>query len=449
MEKPKLQAELPISQKKNINRRQFFKRAAGAAIGVISFPYIVPSSALGQAGNVAPSERITMGCIGVGWQGTNNLYSFLAEKDCRVIAVCDVDKNHLQNAVDIVNNHYGNTGCAAYHDFRRLLARDDIDAVALSLPDHWHAIPAIEAARAGKDIYGEKPLSHTFNEGRAMCEAVKRYGRIWQTGSWQRSQAIFRFACELVLNGRIGQVHQVEVGLPSGHSDYNGTEGQQQICSPPEKLDYDFWLGPAPYEPYCPARVHRNWRWHLDYGGGQLMDWIGHHLDIAHWGLGFDYTGPYVIEGQGKYPKDGLWNAPTEYRLTAKYAKGVTIIIAGGYNDISSGIKWIGKDGWVAVNRDYIDAHPQKLLRERFKPGDIHLFRSPGHQRNFLDCVKSRRTTIAPSEVSHRSATPGHLGQIAMVLGRKICFNPNTEEIIGDSTATRMLGGAMRSPWRL
>jgi len=448
-ERPRLQGELPISQKRKINRRQFLKRAAGTAVGVISFPYIVPSSAIGQAGSVAPSERITIGCVGVGWQGTTNMESFLVEKDCQVVAICDIDKNHLQDAVNTVNDYYENKDCAAYHDFRSLLARDDIDAVSLGLPDHWHAIPAIESARSGKDIYGEKPLSHSFNEGRAMCEAVKRYSRVWQTGSWQRSESNFRFACELVLNGRIGKVHRVEVGLPAGHSDFGGTRGQEGICPPPKELDYDFWLGPAPYEPYCPARVHKNWRWHLDYGGGQLMDWVGHHLDIAHWGLGFDYTGPYEIEGHGRYPKDGLWNTATRYRLTAKYTKGITMIIAGGYGDIRGGTKWIGKDGWVWVNREQIDAHPKKLLNEKFGSGEIHLFHSPGHCRNFLDCVKSRGTTITPCEVAHRSVTPGHLGQIAMLLGRKIRFNPDTEEIIGDSTATRMLGNAMRSPWHL
>jgi hypothetical protein len=266
MKKPK-----PQSQKKNFNRRQFFRKAAGAAVGAISFPYIATSSSLGQDGKVPPSERITLGFIGLGWQGTRNLYSFLAEKDCHVIAVCDVDKGHLQNAANIVNVHYGSTGCADYGDFRDLLARNDIDAVVLSLPDHWHAIPAVEAAKAGKDIFGEKPLSHSFNEGRAICDTVKRYGRIWQTGSFFRSESIFRFACELVLNGRIGDVHTVEVGLPSGHKDYIQTAEKVQPCPPPPELDYDFWLGPAPYAPYCPARVHQNWRWILDYGGGQLM----------------------------------------------------------------------------------------------------------------------------------------------------------------------------------
>jgi predicted dehydrogenase len=439
-----------MGSKKRISRRQFLTSTAGAALGTISFPYIVSSSALGQEGNVAPSERITMGIIGAGWQGGGNLKGFLAEKDCQVTAVCDIDKNHLDDAVNQVNEHYQNKDCAAYHHFRELLARNDIDTVVLSLPDHWHAITAIESARAGKDIYGEKPLSHTFNEGRAICEAVKRYGRIWQTGSWQRSQSNFRFACELVLNGRIGKVHSVEVGLPPGQSDYEGTRALKELCPPPKELDYDFWLGPAPYEPYCPARVHKNWRWHLDYGGGQLMDWVGHHLDIAHWGLGFDYTGPIEIEGIGQYPKDVLWDSPTRYRLTAKYPKDITITIAGGYNDIRSGTKWIGKDGWVWVDREErIDAEPKAIISEKLGPNDIHLYQSPGHQRNFLDCVKSRSTTITPCEVAHRSVTPGHLGQIAMLLGRKIRFNPDTEEIIDDPIAATLLGKAMRSPWHI
>ncbi len=438
-----------MADRNGLGRRQFLKRAAGTAAGAIGYPYIVPSSALGKAGSIAPSERITMGCIGVGWQGGSNMNSFLREKDCQIVAICDVDKNHLQGAVNRVNKQYKNKDCATYTDYRELLARDDIDAVSLGLPDHWHAIPAIEAARSGKDIFGEKPLSHNLREGRAMCDAVKRYSRIWQTGSWQRSQANFRFACELVRNGRIGRVHTVEVGLPSGHSDFGKTKGQEGICPPPIGLDYNFWLGPAPYEPYCPARVHKNWRWVLDHGGGQLMDWVGHHVDIAHWGLGMDYGGPYEIEGSGEYPKDGLWNSPTKYRLTAKYPDEVTMTIAGGHSDIRGGTKWTGKDGWVWVTRGNIDAQPKKLLEEKPGPDEIHLFRSPGHWRNFLDCVKSRETTLTPCEVAHRSATPGHLGQIAMLLGRKIRFNPKTEEILDDPTATGLLGKAMRSPWHL
>jgi predicted dehydrogenase len=439
-----------MSSNRNLNRRQFLHGTAGAVAGIVAFPYVVRSAALGKDGAVAPSERITMGCIGVGWQGGSNMEKFLGERDCRIVAVCDIDTKALQHAVDMVNETYGDKDCAAYSDYRELLVRKDIDAVSLGLPDHWHAIPAIEAARSGKDIFGEKPLSHDFREGRAMCDAVKRYNRIWQTGSWQRSEANFRFACELVRNGRIGKVHTVEVGLPAGHTDFAKTAGQEQIVPPPAELDYDRWLGPAPYTPYRPALLPKNWRWVLDYGGGQLMDWVGHHVDIAHWGLGFDKTGPLEIEGSGEYPKDGLYDSPTRYRLTAKYAGDVTMIIAGGHGDIRSGTKWIGDKGWVWVNRDNsLEAEPKRLLDERLGPNDIHLYESPGHWRNFLDCIKSRRETITPCETAHRSATPGHLGRIAMALGRKIRFNPETEEIIGDPVASEMLGRAYRSPWCL
>ena len=438
-----------MSYTRSLTRRQFIKRAANSAVGALSFPYIIPASVLGRPGTVTPGNRITVGCIGVGWMGTSNMETFLEESDARVIAVCDIDANHLQNAKEMVDKHYENQDCATYHDFRDLIARDDIDVVSLGLPDHWHAIPAIAAANAGKDMYGEKPLSHNLLEGRAMCEAVKRNNRIWQTGSWQRAQSNFRFACELVRNGRIGKIPVVEVGLPAGHSDFAGTRGQEAFTEPPEELDYDFWLGPAPYAPYAVARVHKNWRWHLDYGGGQLMDWVGHHLDVAHWGLGLDHTGPIEIAGYGEYPRKGLWNTATKYRLTTKYANGLTMIIAGGHPDVRGGTKWIGEYGWVWVNRGSIDAHPKSLLNEKFGPDEIHLYHSPGHVREFLDCVKSRCETLTPCETAHRSATPGHLGQIAMLLGRKIRFNPETEEIIDDPTATKMLGRPMRSPWHL
>lgn len=432
-----------------MNRRDFIKQSTGVALGALAFPSIVPSTVLGRNGQIAPSNRITMGCIGVGWQGTSNMESFLEEPDCQIVAVCDIDQNHLANAKAIVDKKYDNADCVTYHDFHKLIARDDIDAVSIGLPDHWHAIPAILAAKSGKDIFGEKPLAHSLKEGRAICDAVHRYHRIWQTGSWQRSQEHFRFACELVRNGRIGKIHTVEVGLPAGHTDFAGTKGEDQITAPPSELDYDFWVGPAPYMPYVKSRVHKNWRWMLEYGGGQILDWVGHHVDIAHWGLGLDSTGPIEIEGTGEYPKDGVYNAATKYYVTTKYSNGITLIMAGGYDQITGGTKWIGDLGWIWVNRGAIDAHPKNLLKEVIDPNEIHLFKSPGHWRNFLDCIKSRQQTITPCEVAHRSASPGHLGQISMLLGRKIRFNPDTEEIINDPTASAMLGNAYRSPWRL
>jgi predicted dehydrogenase len=431
-----------------VTRRTFIQNTVSAA-ALLTFPTLVPASIFGKKERPAPSNRINLGCIGVGWQGTDNLNAFLGLADCQVVAVSDVDKSHLDNAVNIINKKYGNLDCRGHSDFRDLIARPDVDAVSLGLPDHWHAIPAILAARAGKDIYGEKPLSHTLREGRAMCETVQRYNRVWQTGSWQRSVAHFRQAVELVLNGRVGKLHTVEVGLPAGHTDFGGTQGQENATQPPRELDYDFWLGPAPYSPYCPARVHKNWRWHLDYGGGQLMDWVGHHVDIAHWGMGCDFTGPIEMEGAGEYPETGLWNTATKYRLTARYKNGVTMVIAGGYPEIRGGTKWIGDQGWIWVDRGGIEAQPASILEEKIGPEELNLLRSPGHHRNFLDCVKSRQPTLTPAEVAHRSATPGHLGQIAMLLGRKIRWNPENEQIMEDSTASRLLGNALREPWAL
>jgi len=426
-------------------RRSFLRRSA-ATIAVLGFPSIVPSSALGADGRPAPSNRITMGCIGVGGMGSGNMGSFLGQNDCQVLAVCDVDANHARDAKNTVDRRYGNQDCKAYRDFRELLARDDIDAISLATPDHWHAIPAIMAARAGKDIYGEKPFSHDLREGRAMCEAIRQHGRIWQTGSWQRSGATFRFACELVRNGRIGKVHTVEVGLPTG-----APGGSENYCDPPPHLDYDFWVGPAPWAPYSPNRTHWDWRWQLDYGGGQMMDWIGHHGDIAQWGLGTEYTGPVEVEPvQAEFPRTGLFNAPTVYKFICKYRNGVTMIVANaGNSGIRMGTKWIGTDGWVWVDRGGFETSPRSLMQEKIRPDEINLYRSPGHHRNFLDCVKSRKPTITPAEVAHRSASIGHLGQIAMLTGRKIRFNPDTEQIIGDEAASRLLGRAYREPWHL
>ena len=297
-----------------MNRRQFLTRSIQTTAAAIVLPTWVPSRVLGR-GQIAPSRRITIGCIGMGGMGTGNMNSFLELDDVRIVAVCDVDASHLRTAKERVDAKYGDTGCAAIKDFRELLLRNDIDAISLATPDHWHAVIGVLAAKSGKDIYGEKPLSHNFNEGRAMVAAVRAYGRIWQTGSWQRSVDNFRFACELVRNDRIGKVHLVEVGLPSGHSIRRTGEDDFTVQAPPQELDYDFWLGPAPQAAYFPARTHWNWRWNLDYAGGQLMDWVGHHVDIAHWGLGYDRTGPVQVEGTGDFPKDGPFNSATQYRL--------------------------------------------------------------------------------------------------------------------------------------
>jgi predicted dehydrogenase len=458
-----------------ITRRRFLT-ATGAALAA---PTLIPASALGQAGRPAPSERIVVGIVGWGMMGPGNTSGLMKEKDCQVVAACDLDKRPLQQAVDAINKHYGNQDCKRYHDYRELMARDDIDAVMLAVPDHWHALTAIEAANRKKDIYGEKPLARTIAEQQAMVKAVQQNGRIWQTGSWQRSTANFHKAAEIVRNGLIGKVTRVEVGLPAGHHDFKGTApallkklGQPPnniaflatvvpgteawkaaISEPPAELDYENWIGPSKMEPYAEARVHMNWRWNYNTGGGQLLDWIGHHGDIAHWGLDFDNTGPSEIEGSGEFPpQNAFWNTCTKYRCTLKYPNDVTMIIAGGHNDIRGGTKWIGTDGWVWVNRGGFEASNKEWEEMKRLPDEqrkVSLTKSNDHYRDFLDSVKSRKPTITPIETAHRSAVPGHLCLIAMLVGRKIRWDARKEVIVGDPEASKLLTREFRAPWKL
>ena len=324
--------------RKHLFSRRSFLATAGAAVAA---PMIVPSNLL--FGQSTPSKRIVMGIVGWGMMGPGNTSSLMKEKDCQIVAACDLDKRPLAQAVDSINKHYGNSDCKEYHDYREMMARDDIDAVMLAVPDHWHALVATEACRRNKDIYGEKPLARTVAEQQAIVKAVQQHKRIWQTGSWQRSTANFYKAVDIVRNGLIGKVNRVEVGLPAGHADFKKTGDKMQVTQPPPELDYEMWIGPSKMMPYIEARVHMNWRWNYNTGGGQLLDWIGHHGDIAHWGLDFDNTGPLELEGEGEFPpQDAVWNTATKYRIEAKYPKDVTMIIAGGHKDIRSGTKWIG-----------------------------------------------------------------------------------------------------------
>lgn len=436
-----------MADQSQIDRRVFLKQGSAAGL-MAAFPAIIPASALGGNRLPTPGERIVMGCIGVGSQGTGNMNQFLRKREVQIVAVCDVDRDHLMRAKQTVDTVYGNSDCRTYSDFRELIGQEDLDAVSLALPDQWHTIPAIMAARAGLDIYGEKPLSRTIRESRAICDAVHRYGRIWQTGSWQRSLPHFRHACELVRNGRIGTVRFVEVGLPTGKA-----TGLRESLPVPEELDWNFWLGPAPWREYCEFgsnRCHWDWRWIMDFSGGQLTDWAGHHIDIAHWGLGFDETGPREVSGRGEYPVEGLWDAPTDYRFTCKYEGDVTLVVGSTSRIGFMGAKWHGDDGWVHVSRGGMWASDPGLLRyEEIGPGDIRLYESNDHIQNFIDCVKSRRQTITPVETACRSVSVGHLGEIAMLTGRTIRWDPETETIIGDPGASALLGRSYRKPWIL
>ncbi len=437
-----------------INRRDFLRKATSTAVGTICFPYIVPSSALGKAGNVAPSNRIVMGCIGVGGkrpggQGTVDLRGFLGRDEVQVIAVCDVDKNHRKWARDIINEKYGNKDCSTHNDFRELLARDDIDAVSIVLPDHWHAIPAVIAARAGKDIFSQKPLAYSIAEGRAICDAVKKYGAVWQTGNSMRSSRNVRFVCELVRNGRVGKVHTVKVGLPNANNIADNGDRIRRDTKPtqvPEGFDYDMWLGPAPWTPYSPGRCHWNFRWVSDYSGGQITDWAGHYCDVAQWGMGTELTGPIEIEGKGAFPKGSLFDTVENYRFVCKYAEGFTMIVAGTFTD---GVRFEGSDGWVFVSSREMDAHPKSLLDSVIGADEIHLYKSNDHKGNFLDCIRTRSEAVSPAKVAQRSVSVGHLGLIAIEMGRKLKWDPQKELFVGDYEANRLLSRPMRSPWHL
>jgi predicted dehydrogenase len=453
-----------MNRKGEFTRRALLRHAAGLAGGAAAFPYIVPSAALGKAGAPAASERVVMGCIGTGNQGTNDMRALLRDSRVQVVAVCDVNRESAgywnnriggrEPARRIVEEHYGTgkesgayKGCVAYEDFRELLARDDIDAVLIALPDHWHSIAVIAAAKAGKDIYGEKPLSLTIPEGRAMSDTVRHYGCVFQTGSQQRSDSNFRRACELVRNGRIGKLHTVKCGLPGGTPDIS-TMGSRDKPEPvPDGFNYDMWLGQAPYAPYCPARCFVNFRWILDYSGGQVTDWGGHHPDIAQWGMDTEKTGPVEIRNaKGDFAPDGLYNTARNFHFECIYKNGVTLIIS---NKERGGVTFEGTEGWVWADRGRHDAYPKSLLESVIGPNEIHLYRSDDHARNFIDCVLSRKEPVAPIETAHRSITIGHLGNIAMRLGRDLKWDPDTERIIGDEEAERMAARAMRSPWRV
>jgi predicted dehydrogenase len=433
-----------------LSRRQFISTTTLA----LAAPAFVPSHVLGQENRPSPSNRITLGIVGAGWQGISNMNGFLGHNSCQVVAVSDVDKNHLQEGLDGVNKHYGNQDCKGYHDFRELMARKDIDAVMLAVPDHWHELVAVEAARNGKDIYGEKPLARTIAEQQAIVKAVQAGKRIWQTGSWQRSERHFRYAAEIVRNGLIGKIQRVEVGLPSGWNDFAGTKDKMSVTPPPPELDYNFWIGPSQMLPYIEGRIHKNWRWNYNTGGGQLLDWIGHHCDIAHWGMDCDNSGPLEIEGKGEFPpKDAVWNTCTKYRINLKYPNDIEMVIAGGYNDIKGGTKWIGTEGWVWVNRNNaFESSNEKWNDARSLPEELRkvkLYESSDHIGNFLDCVKSRKPTITPVETAHHSAIPGHLGLIAMLTERRIKWDARNEVILGDAEAGRLLTRDFRAPWKL
>jgi len=423
-----------------ITRRAFVR--TGAALAAV--PYFVPSTVLGADGAVAPSEKITIGCIGVGGHGTGtNLRSYLAQPDARVLAVCDVDDNHLRRAAKMVNDKYSNTDCATTKDFRDILARRDIDAVMISTPDHWHVLMSVMAAKAGKDVQCEKPTL-TIDEGKILVRTIRRYGRVFQTSTEDRSVAVYHRMAELVRNGRIGKLKKIEVILPR-QPNRPGDPTPQPV---PPHLDWEMWLGPAPYAPYTKDRVHFNFRWIWDYSGGIICDWGTHLFDTAQWANDTERSGPVEIEGTGTHWEGGLFNTVKEYDVTYRYANGVVMTCRPG----TPGIKFIGTDGWVG-NRGWrapLEASSKEILNSVIGPDEIRLYTNPaGEHRDFLDCVKTRKDPYFPVDIGHRVSTVCHLANIAIRLRRRLKWDPDREIFPDDSEANRMLRRTMRSPWRL
>jgi predicted dehydrogenase len=424
-----------------VSRRRFLQTTAAASTAFAA-PYFIPERAFGA------NERINLGFIGCKNRGMQNMEGFSivgknpGQKQTNCAAVCDVDTNVIAAAVKAVEKtgHKPST----FGDYRKMLERKDIDAVVASVPDHWHAVMTIDACGAGKDVYCEKPLTLFVSEGRRMVDVARQTNRIVQTGSQQRSDDRFRLAAELARNGKLGKLKTVLVGIPKP----NHATSRKPDSDPPAELNYDMWLGPAPWHAYNENRVHYNFRFYWDYSGGQMTNFGAHHLDIAQWGLGMDDSGPVSIDGKGTFPADkDLCEVNDTCRITYTYASGVTVVLGQQQKDIPDQVTFIGEKGKVHVTRKDITGDPAELLKAEFGPSDTRLYVSKDHYQNFLDCVKSRQQPICDVEIGHRTATVCHLGNMAVRLGRKIQWDPAKERIIGDEEAAAMLTRPYRSPY--
>jgi predicted dehydrogenase len=448
-----------------VTRRSFLKTAVGT-VAVAGFPTIVPASVLGQ---MAPSQRINVGAIGVGRISRgHDLPAILKNDGARVMAVCDLDANRVELGKKFVNDFYARKtgkdrdGVTGYSNFHALLANKDIDAVVISTPDHQHAIVAAAAVRAGKDVYLQKPASLTIAEGRYLSDAVQASGRILQVGSQQRSWKQFHRACELVRNGRIGEVKHVEIGLPG-----DPAGGDPTPMPVPKGFNYDAWLGSTPVVPYTVDRVmpqtgfdRPGWLRMEQFGAGMITGWGAHHVDTAHWGMNTEYTGPVEIWGEAEFPTHGLWDVHGKFLTHAIYANGVTMDISG---DFPNGIKWVGTKGWLFVTRDEmttptagsgpavkmdpLKASDPKILTSVIGPDEIHLETSPEHHGNWLECVRTRRQPLAPVELGHRACSTCLLHHIAMKTKRRLHWDPKRERFTGDDAANAMLSRPQRSPY--
>ncbi len=435
-----------LTRANRVSRRQFL---AGAATAMAA-PYLVPASALGRNGATAPSERITLGFIGVGGRGRSHVHTFLGYPDTQVLALCDPYQSKCDEVKKEVEARYAGAsksgtykGCATYSDFRELIAREDIDAVVIASPEHWHGLHGAMAAEAGKDIYGEKALTLTVSQGRALVTKVRRYARTFQVGLQQRSSRNFRFACELARNGYLGEIHTLKVGVPGGRSLDNAP-----TAPVPPGLDYEMWLGPAPFTPYNDLKCTFNWYFIYDYCVGWIQSWGVHHLDIAQWGAPSLTTGRLKVKGAATFPTTGLADTSITWQVECRTQDGMLLSFSDNSHH-EQGCRFEGDKGWVHVNRGGIKAEPASLLTAAIGPHEEHLYESGNHHENFIECVRSRRDPAAPVEAGHSATTVSIVADIATRLHREVTWDWTTERFIDDEDANRMLSRPMRSPWSI
>jgi predicted dehydrogenase len=455
------------------SRRQFLIQTTGLALSTGLLPSIVPVAAFGRSGRPGANERVVVGCIGTGERGRAVLSGFLQQKDVQVVAACDVKTDQLTLARDQVNKQYQNQDCATYGDFRELVARKDIDAFLIATPDHWHVLTALAAVRAGKDVYLEKPMGLSLTEDWTLGKEVHRHKRVFQFGTQQRSSRLFRFACELVRNGRIGKLHHFNVWAPG-----SSPGGPNQVVPVPVGVNYDMWLGPAPFKPHtqdlCSSEADKKtWWFKSDYALGFIAGWGVHPLDIAAWGADL-FNGPIEVEGRGTFHCQGACDTATIWNIDLKFGSGVTMKYVGvpnggnrglptsdtwpketewkqRYRRITShGTAFEGTEGWVHIDREGINLQPESLIDVNPEEFQTKLIRSPDHVRNFIDCVKSRSETVSNIDEAVRSDTLCHLSEIAIRLNRKIIWDPHKERFVEDDEANlRLLARKMRPPWHL
>lgn len=441
-----------------VSRRQFLKATAA---GIAAAPYFVPSHVLGKDGGVAPSNRLALAHIGVGGQGGYHLRFHTGRNDIQIVAVCDVDTGHLDRARKTLDDAKKGSGVKYLQDFRQLLDDSDkFDTVLIAVPDHNHAITTLEMIRGGKDVYCEKPLTRTIHEGRIVSDTVRRYGRILQTGSHERSNPKSRYVADLVRNGYLGKISHVEVNMPNtSHSRIP----VQKPMDPPKELDYNLWLGPAPERPYFYSdlvspilhsnfqRCHFWFRYQLDYATGEMSDRGAHILDLVQMIMDKDKTGPVELWGTGMDNIDSEYDTFMKYEFGYKYADGVEVRgTSNGTND-TRGLRIFGENGWINVHIHgcALTASDPKLLDIKLKPSDTTIGRSIGHHEDFYDAVKRRGDTVANAETGHRTASICHMLTIATQLGRPLKWDPDKERFVGDEEANRFLHYQYRDPWTL